>query len=158
MESYGFHFSFHILWNLQFVLLQGCGITGFLPTSVIGLGIPPSMKKIVVGKPFLLHHTSGFHSPSAKNSSPFMSLHFGTRSFCFPLTRPNKNHKNMFCLFSPNQANAELRSDALPVEPGWFREDGFWSRDQFVFVGSMLVKRCSRLAVGTHVTFLLLVV
>ena len=45
----------------HFANLQGCGIKGFLPTSVIQ-GKPLSMNKIVFGKPFLLYHRSG-HSP-----------------------------------------------------------------------------------------------
>ena len=32
---------------------QGCGIKGFLPTSVLQVGIPLYMNKIVFGKPFL---------------------------------------------------------------------------------------------------------
>ena len=41
---------------------QGCGIKGFIPTSVIQ-GNPLFKWGVVFGRPFLLYHRSGFHFP-----------------------------------------------------------------------------------------------
>ena len=45
------------------VQFQGCGIKGFIPTSVLQGDSLPFAGELVFGKPFPLHHRSGLHFP-----------------------------------------------------------------------------------------------
>ena len=83
---------------------QGCGIKGFIPTSVIQGNLPLYMGGLVFGNPFLLYHRSGH----------YLILFLGDPKAAFPTTAVDSL---LAALDATPPAAAVRRCSARP--PAW---------------------------------------